>query len=312
LNLSQPTGIPLLYFFLRPKYWLSLIFIGLCWLIANLPLKLQLLLSRALGRTLYKLAKRRKNIASINLSLCFPNNTVHQHQQLLKENIRQTALGIIETLACWLSALRSRQQYSTLKGAEYLEHAQLKGKGVILLVFHQTSMELAGSLLPNYITFTAMYKPNRNKLIEYIMCRARQKRNTKLIKQSDIRSTLKALKNNEIVWYSIDQNLGNKTKIFAPFFDIQTSTITAVTKLAKITGAEVVPLTHKRTNGDKGVELELHPAFDNFPGANPIADATKINAFLEGYLKKNPANYLWIHQRFRSRPPGEPAIYPQA
>jgi Kdo2-lipid IVA lauroyltransferase/acyltransferase len=120
---------------------------------------------------------------------------------------------------------------------------------------------------------------------------------------------VKALKSNEIVWYSTDQNFGNKKGIFAPFFGTQASTITAISKFSKMTGATVIPFTHKRTHNGKGIELQLHPEFKNFPAESPEQDAKRINQFLENYLIENPANYLWLHQRFRTMPPGEPAIY---
>jgi KDO2-lipid IV(A) lauroyltransferase len=300
----------LTYFFKRPKYWLGLIFMGFCWLIAKLPVSVQIFFANRLSWILLKLAKKRKRIAAINLKLCFPDKTEDERETLLKENFRQTALGIVEIASCWFTDLKSRRINTDIIGKHYLEEAQAQGNGVILLIFHLSSMELGGSILGHHFDFNAMYKPNKNKLIEYMMCNGRHRHIKNLIKQNDIRSTVKALKNNEIVWYSTDQNFGNKKGIFAPFFDTQASTITAITKFSKMTGATVIPFTHKRIHGDKGIELELHPALNNFPGESAEVDAKNINQFLENYLKQNPANYLWLHQRFRTRPPGEPAIYP--
>ncbi|TQV87353.1 LpxL/LpxP family Kdo(2)-lipid IV(A) lauroyl/palmitoleoyl acyltransferase [Aliikangiella coralliicola] len=309
--MTSSSVLPLSYFFKRPKYWLGLLFFGLAWLVAKLPITAQLKLADILGWLLLKLAKRRKNIAKTNLNLCFPDLTDEERESLLRKNFQQTALAIIETAACWLSDLQSRHKNTHIIGQEYLEQAQAEGNGVIVLFFHLTTMEIAGCLLGHHFDFNAMYKPNKNKLIERMMCNGRLRHLRALLTQNDARSTIKALKKNQTVWYSTDQNYGTKKGVFAPFFGIQASTITATTKFAKISGAKVVPFTSKRIDDGKGFELAFHPALENFPGDSPEDDAKRINLFLENYLKDNPVDYMWLHQRFRTRPPGEPRIYPK-
>ena len=156
-----------------------------------------------------------------------------------------------------------------------------------------------------------MYKPNKNPLLEQTMTTGRLRHIDHLFKQNDARGAIKALKKNHILWYATDQNYGPKASIFVPFFGIQASTITSTTKFAKLTGATVIPFTQKRTNGGESFELTLHPAFENFPGKNEYEDALQINQFLENYLKQNPEDYMWLHQRFRNRPKDEPPIYPK-
>jgi len=173
-------------------------------------------------------------------------------------------------------------------------------------------MELGGVILGSYVDFYAMYKPNKkNLLLEAVMRRGRLRHINHLLTQDDARATVRALKNNQIVWYATDQNYGNKKGTFVPFFGTPASTITAVSKFAQMTGCAIVPFTHKRTEDYRGLTLQLHPALENFPGETPEDDALRINHFLEDFLRENPANYLWMHQRFRTRPPGEPRIYPK-
>ncbi|TQV77459.1 lipid A biosynthesis lauroyl acyltransferase [Aliikangiella marina] len=301
------------HFIKHPTDLGGLILVGFAWLLAKLPLTVQLQFANLLGKLFYRCLPKRRKIAATNLALCFPDKTAEERQSILEENFRQSALAMIEVAACWFSDLSSRKKYSSLIGKEHLDAAQAEGNGVILLIFHFTSMELGGCLLGSHVEFNAMYKPTRNRLVEQTMCKGRLRHIKGLITQDDAKSAIKALRNNEIVWYSTDQNYGNdsrhKNSVFVPFFDIPARTITGLSRFAKISGAKVVPLTHRRTHEGKGIELELYPALDNFPSDSPTEDAAKVNRFLERFLKKEPANYLWVHKRFRSRPPGAPSIY---
>jgi len=299
------------HFLKHPQDLGVLLFMGIAWSIAKLPLNAQLKLARALGKVIFKLAKHRTLVADTNLQLCFPEKTKEEREAIVKETIYQTALATIELAACWFSDLKSRKAYSTIIGKEHIKSAQAKGNGVILLIFHFTSMELGGCLMGEQVKFNAMYKPTKNKLVEHVMCAGRLRHIHALIKQDDIKGTVRALKNNQVVWYSTDQNAGTIGGVFVPFFGIPACTITALSRMAKMTGAAVVPFTHRRTHDGKGLELELHPALENFPGECPKQDAVRVNEFLEDFLRQEPANYMWIHQRFRTRPPGEPRLYPK-
>ena len=300
------------YFIARPKYWAGLLAFTLAWVVARLPLAAQRSLSRLLGWLMLHLSAKHKKIVDINLRLCFPQKTEEERQQIIRENAIMTGFGVIETCATWFSNLSSRLKVTEVVGRKYLDEALEKDKGVILLGFHMTSLEVGANLLANHYPLVGMYKPDRNPLIEFMMCQGRLRHIHGLVKQNDVRSMVKALKSNQIIWYAADQDYGrNKAAVFAPFFGIPASTITATTKFARLSGATVLPFTQKRINGGKSYHLEIHPPLENFPGENEVADATQINAFLESYLRDNPADYIWVHQRFRTRPEGESPIYPK-
>lgn len=302
---------PLNYYLLRPKYWLQLLILLPLKLITLLPLTLQVYLGKFIGQMMYLFAKRRRKIAQINLKLCFPDYSDKQRQALLKENFEFTGLGIVEILVCWLGNIKPRLARTRIIGKQHLLDAIAADKGVILLSFHMTSLEIGSTLLAQHFYMTAMYKPSKNKLSEDLMYSGRLRHVPDIVTQDDARATIKMLKNKKILWYAIDQNYGNKARNFSPFFGIQASTVTATSKFVKLTGAKVVPFIQRRLKDAKSYELEIYPAFDNFPGESEQADATRINLFLQNYLQKHPQDYMWLHQRFRTRPPGEPPIYPK-
>jgi len=295
--------------FLAPKYWSTHFGLLILRVIAKLPASWRRNLGQMLGFLMRKFAKKRRRIAKINLDLCFPDLTPEQSNDLLQKNLAASGHGLVETASCWYSSLEKQQKNSIVSGQEHLDAALAKGKGVILLSFHMTSLEVGGCLLGAHYDFYAMYKPNKNPVFEKAMCDGRNRHLAGLLERDNVRGTVKALRKNQIVWYAADQNYGGKTTIFVPFFGIQTSTITATTKLAKMTGAAVVPFTQRRLDSDDSYELTLYPQLENFPSGSEMDDATQINQFLEEYLKKYPVDYMWLHQRFRNRPEGEKAIY---
>lgn len=289
---------------------MGLLLFGFAKLIASLPLAAQRLIGRSLGWILYHLYARHKKIVEINLKLCFPDLTTKQRNDLIIENAYMTGYGIIETCAAWFSSLESRHRVTTITGLSHIEKAKAEKRGVILLGFHMTSLEIGAQLLAKHMAITGMYKPDKNPLIEYFMVRGRLRHMAGLIPKQNTRLMLKSLRKKQVVWYAADQDYGDeKTSVFAPFFGIPASTITATSKLAKLTGAKVIPFTQKRINGGKHYELAIHPALENFPSSSELADATRLNEMIEQHLKRDPSDYFWVHKRFKTRPKGEASFY---
>jgi len=295
--------------FNAPKYWMTQVVLRVIALIAKLPSWASVRVGNTIAWLLLNVGKRRRRIAAINIEKCFPELSPAEQKNLLKGNMKAIGRGAVEIAKCWFTSLQHQKEKSKLVGEEHLKAALAKGKGVILLSFHLTSLEIGGCLLGKYFDFIAMYKPNKNLLFNKAMNDGRLKHLHGLIDRNNLRGTIKALKNNQVIWYATDQNYGGKSSVFVPFFGIQTATITSTTKLSKMTGATVVPFTQKRLEADDEYELKLYPALEDFPGANEHEDAARINRFLESYLKENPADYMWLHQRFRNRPTGEQAFY---
>ena len=157
--------------------------------------------------------------------------------------------------------------------------------------------------------FHVLYRQHRNPLFETVMQRSRARRFLTAIPRSETRSLLKQLGRNHTIWYAPDQNHGGNNPVFAPFFGIPAATLTATSRLAKMSGAAVVPFFQMRLPGNQGYLLMLCPALDNFPGDDPRADAARINRVIEDVVREMPEQYLWVHRRFKTRPPGEAYPY---
>jgi KDO2-lipid IV(A) lauroyltransferase len=153
-----------------------------------------------------------------------------------------------------------------------------------------------------------MYRPHKNPLFERIMSNGRERWNGKIIERRDIRQILRSLKSNRAVWYGPDQDYGRKHSVFVPFMGVQTATVTATSRLARLSGAAVVPYVIRRTDtGD--YHVVVFPELENFPSDDLEQDARRINEWLEQQIRLQPENYFWTHRRFKTRPAGEDRPY---
>ncbi|HHJ15868.1 MAG TPA: LpxL/LpxP family Kdo(2)-lipid IV(A) lauroyl/palmitoleoyl acyltransferase [Gammaproteobacteria bacterium] len=295
--------------FLAPRYWPTWLVFGSLWLITRLPYRWQMAAGSLIGRIAWRAARRRRHIAEVNIRLCFPELNDTQRSALVHRHFRSLGKGIVETALCWWGREAQLRSRYILTGSEHLQAALARGKGVILLSAHFTTLELGGRLLALDTPFHVLYRQHKNPLFERVMQRARRRRFEKAIPRDNTRALLASLRAGMPVWYAPDQNHGGPQSVFVPFFGIQASTITATARLARASGAAVVPFFQTRLPDNAGYLLTLCPALENFPGTDPQADSARINALLETVIREMPEQYLWVHRRFKTRPKGENTPY---
>ena len=293
-----------------PRYWPTWLGIGAMRLVSRLPYRLQLALGRILGRLLGWLSPYRRTIVATNLELCFPELDARARKQLVGQFYVSLGMSIMETAAGLWAPNRFFNRLGTITGLEHLETARAQGKGVLLLSGHFCSLDFAGRILMNHYPACFTYQELRNRLSDHVIKKAREKNCKILIHRHDTRGFIRALKSGEVVWYAPDQDPGRKNSVFAPLFGIPANTLTATTKLAKLTGAAVMPFIIQRVPDAQGYMLAIEPALEHFPGADEVEDAARFNALLESQMRANPEQYLWNHRRFKSRPEGSASVYP--
>ncbi len=294
---------------LQPRYWLTWIGLGLGWLIAQLPYRLQMALGRLIGKLIRKLSRRREHIARVNLQLCFPEKDSQQINQLLDDNFASVGMSAIEILMSWWTPDARVRKITKIEGLENLTKALEKNRGAILLSAHLTTMEMGGRILSLFHPFHPMYRQHKNPVFELIMHKARSRRTGKAIERGDMRGMMRSLKDNFAIWYAPDQNYAAEQSIFVKFFAQTASTITATHRLARIYGSPVVPFFPERLPDNKGYLLRIYPALEDFPTNDVEADTQRINDVIEAEIRKMPEQYLWSHRRFKTRPDGMKSVY---
>lgn len=296
--------------FLAPQFWPTWLFLGFLWLVGQLPPRANQWVGYCFGFLLYWLAPARKRIAQINIDLCFPELTQAQRAQMVRGVIDSCGLSFAESaLALWGhgEAMRSRHSIS---GLEHIHKAQAEGKGVLFLGSHLTTVDVSGLLMAFHAEVDALYRSQPNPLMNYAIIRARSRVNGVIIQRNDTRRLIKNLREGRIVWYAPDQDYGPKHSVFAPFFGVEAATVVATARIAKMSGAAVIPFFCYREPGAR-FRLQILPALEGFPCGDDLADAARINKIMEDAIRVAPEQYLWVHRRFKTRPPGEPGLYPK-
>lgn len=298
---------------LHPVYWITWFGFGLWYLLAQLPYRWQVGLGRRLGRLVLSLARSRREIARCNLALCFPEKSAQERQAMLVGLAEALGVAFFETGMAWFWSARRLDAIYTVKGLEHLQQAQAVGQGVILMAFHFTHIDIGAKLLSRSVSIDGLYRPHKNAVYDYVQFAGRHRHTSQghAIPRNDMRAMTKALRRGRAIWYAPDQDYGPKHSVFAPFFGVPAATITATSQLAKLGRATVIPFTQMRNPDGSGYTLQVYPPWEDFPGADELVDANRINRFVEARILEQPAHYLWVHRRFKTRPPGEPDVYQQ-
>ena len=257
----------------------------------------------------YHFANRRKHIIDVNLRLCFPDMQKDERLQMIRKTFRSTGISLIETALVWLRDPSEFRHMVTIHGLENLQEAIDEGRGVILLGLHLSTLDFCGAILASYIGFDVMYRRNKNDLLEAMMTRGRVRNYPKAIQRDDIRAVVKSLKQGRVVWYGPDQDYGRKHSTFAPFFNTEAASITATSRIARITGSSVIAFAHYRKSDESSYEIFLSKPLENYPGEDERENATQINRIVEDAILKYPEQYWWLHRRFKTPPPGQARPY---
>lgn len=289
----------------HPRFWPVWLLLGLGWCVAQLPFTLQLALGRGLGRLIKNISSSRRHVTRRNLEVCFPELSKVERKRLLNEAFDELGTGFIEIgLAYWGKASKV-DPLCHLSGMEHIEQAAAEGRGVLLIAAHMTSLELCLRMFSERHPTAAMYKPAHNDLFEQYSALKRS-RYTIPVPNRNIRPFLSHMRKGGVAFYLPDQHYGDRFSVFAPFFGVQTSTIAKTPELVKISGAAVIPVLFGRQQD--GYHIEVQPPL-TYPTGDAVNDATLLNQCVENNIRRYPAQYLWQHRRFKSRPEGEPSIY---
>jgi KDO2-lipid IV(A) lauroyltransferase len=295
---------------LRPHYWPTWLAIGTLRVLVLLPYPLQIWLGRFIGSIAARLPLSFVRIARVNIALCLPEQSDAAREWLLEEHFKSLGQGIFETAIAWWGSTGRLSKLTHLEGREHLQAALARGRGAILLSAHFTTLEIGGRVLCDQLpAVNIMYRPTGNAVLERFLARNRNHQtNNRAIARDDIRTLITALKTNEPVWYAPDQAYRKKGAEMVPFFGIPAATNTATSRLARMTGAAVLPYFQERLPNGK-FRMVIHPMLENFPSNDPVADAKVFNEYIEAQVRRVPEQYLWIHRRFKGMTPDYPDYY---
>jgi len=284
--------------------WLAL---GVMCLGARLPWSVQRGLGRLIGVVALRVAGARKRAARINLELCFPEMSPEQREQLLRDSFRDLGIGFFEFARAWWGSAGPMRRTVRIEGLELLDSIRAQGRGVLMVSGHFMTLEMCGRLMCDHLPLTGMYRRHRSPVMEWAVKRGRLRYAKAMFTNDEIRPAIRHLKQGGFLWYAPDQDMRGKDTVFAPFFGVPAATITATHQFARLSGCAVVPFFHRREGAD--YVLRVGAPLEEFPSNDAAVDSTRVNAAIEAMVREAPTQYLWIHRRFKRRPPGMTSPY---
>lgn len=296
--------------FLLPQYWGIWIGIVFLMILAILPWAIQYRLGQFLGSVAFNNLKSRRKTTIRNLEVCFPEWTAEEVEANARQVFIDQMIGIFETLNAWYSPQWFKNRVK-IEGLKHIQNAQANGQGILLLGTHSTLLDAGGYLCAQFFEPDVVYRPQNNPLLDMLIVRCRATIYANQIDHDDMRGLIRNLKKGHAIWYSPDQDFGLKQGVMAPFFGTPAATVTAHRRLLKISKAVAIPLYFYR-DGDianPSYHVLIEPALDQFPSADEVEDAIRVNQIIENQLRIAPTQYMWFHRRFKTRPQGYDKIY---
>jgi lauroyl-KDO2-lipid IV(A) myristoyltransferase len=307
---QNETGPSFEWHFLGPRYWATWFMLFLFFLFSMLPLALIDFVGRKLGELIARRNKKRFNIASTNLSLCFPDKSEKEINAMVVEHFRFQTRSLLHYGLIWWAPVFRIKKHITLEGFKQIDELKKQGKNVIALTLHSAGLEFAVTALSMYTDSSGPYKPMRNEVIDWWVIRGRKRFGGRLLTRGHgFRPLIKDAREGRLLVYLADEDLGADVSVFVPFFGVQKATVPVLGRLSKSCNAKVLPCISCYDPERHKYVIKLLPPIENFPSGDDAVDAASMNAGVESAVRQCVVQYLWTLRLFQTRPPGEESLY---
>ncbi|MBI2733294.1 MAG: lipid A biosynthesis acyltransferase [Aquabacterium sp.] len=289
--------------------------LGILWLLHWLPLPALAAIARGMGALLYKLARSRRRIGLRNLALCFPDMPQAEREALLRAHFGWLTQSLLDRAVLWWASPARIKRLIHVEGDIDLAEREMQttGRPTMWLCPHFVGLDVAGAaiLLCQKRPGASIYQTQSNPLMDKLMKRGRLRfGNAEIFPRSDsVKPLLRAIKDGRGFFNLPDMDFGAKDAAFVPFFGVPAATLLAPSRMARMMNMVVQPVIAELLPGGRGWRVHFMAPLADFPTKDAESDATRMNHFIESEILKQPAQYLWVHKRFKTRPEGEAGFY---
>jgi KDO2-lipid IV(A) lauroyltransferase len=285
--------------------------IALLWCVHKLPLAWQTALGGGLGALLHVLARSRRRIALRNVELCMPGLDERARRVLVRKHFHWLGRSLLDRGLFWFAPRETLERLIEVEGDVGLTD-RTPGP-VMWVVPHFVGLEAAGLAVQLFQKRRAcdVYTNQSNPVFDLAIHRGRMRFGDTLLlpRKAGIKPLLRAIRDDNLGFFNMpDMDFGAKESDFVPFFGVPAATLTAPSRLARMLGMTVQPVVAEMLEGG-GWRVRFLPAWTDWPSDDPTADAERMNTWIESEVRRLPAQYLWVHKRFKTRPPGEASVY---
>lgn len=273
-----------------------------------LPLPILRFLGRMLGLLLYALVGSRRRVVQTNLALCFPQWSA----ALVRAQTRQVFVYFAQSWLDrgWLWCGPASYTRNRIKLVGALDELDGQEPTVIFLP-HFMGLDAVGMALTQQTTrhYTTIYTNQANTVADAWILQGRQRFGSMRLfgRKDGVKPIVAALRAGEPLILLPDMNFGPEDSVFVPFYGVPAATVPSLSRFAKLGRAKVVPILARMTA--YGYEITVEPAWADFPSGDLVADAAFMNLRLQTFIDAMPAQYYWVHKRFKDRPAGVPPVY---
>lgn len=285
--------------------------IGTVWVLHWLPLWAQHKLGRGLGSLLWHWGRSRRNVALRNLQLCIPRWTDFERECLAREHFALIGRSLIERGLLWFAPPARLKRIVKIRGNVQL--AEQSERPVMWLLPHFVGLEWLGPALMLFQNNPGVdiYQPQSNPVLDAQILKGRSRfgQSTLVTRAEGIRPVVRLIKEGYGFVNAPDMDFGPKDSVFVPFFGVPACTLLAPSRMARSLKMIVQPVVVTLLPDGEGVDVHFCDPLPNYPTDDPKADAQTFNRWLETQIQQQPAQYFWVHRRFKTRPPGSPGVY---
>jgi len=291
---------------------MSRLVVAFLWLFHWLPLPLQAAFGNLLGWLLYWLVVPRRRVVQTNLRLCFPQMPQRERSRLARAHFMYVARSFLERGVLWFAPAERIRRLVHVEGLEHLKTVIDSGTPAILLVPHFCALDAAGTRLATEVNWVSIYSAQKNKVLEHWLLHGRTRFGQQVLfsRQEGVRPVIKKLREGGYgFFYLPDQDFGPRDSIFVPFFGVPAATVPGLPRIARMARAQVLSGIIRMLPWGRGYELTIGAPWQDFPSDDEYADTLRMNQELERHVLTMPAQYYWVHKRFKTRPEGEAGFY---
>lgn len=285
--------------------------LALVWLLHWLPLPVQSWLGGLVGRLLHRFAAGRRRVALRNVELCLPELSRPERERLVREHFQWLGRSLLERGLLWYASPARLKRLIHVEGD--IQLAERSERPVMWLVPHFMALDVAGVSTQLFQTrwVASIYQAQSNPVLDDAMRRGRLRFGVGEIfsRHESALPLVRAVKKGAAFFNLPDMDFGPRDAAFVPFFGVPAATLLAPSRMARSLKMVVQPVVAEALPGGRGWRVRYLEPWTDWPGDDPEADARRMNAWIEGEIRRNPAQYLWVHKRFKTRPKGEPAVY---
>jgi len=295
--------------FIHPRYWFYRLILITLRMLSYLPLPLLWLLGGAIGELGYHFQRSARRVALKNVELCFPGLNTRDRARLVKRHFHASGQTLFGLAIAWWGMEKRLQRLVRFRDRHYYDDALKAGKNIILLAPHFLGLEIGGVRLSQERRIVSMYKAPKNRFVENVL-HSRTRYGAILIERSGaLKSLIRLIRQGLPFYYLPDQDPGRSAAAFAPFLGVPVATITALSRIAQLTDAVVIPCFTRQLAYGRGYEIIFYPPLQSFPCGDAGKDARRMNAEIEKGVAEMPEQYMWTYKRFKTRPNNAPSPY---